>query len=130
MLGFLRDMDVTIVVVSSHPEAHLRKEASEYGLERHVSSFMGNMRDKEAGILKACFYARMEPAQASYTGDTIYDIQAAKKADVLSIGISTGYHTHERLASESPDLLVDSLTELGVKLAGLLQGEPSLQARL
>lgn len=47
-----------------------------------------------------------------YIGDTIYDIQAAKKANVFSIAITAGYHLKERLQKENPDLIVESLKEL------------------
>ena len=51
------------------------------------------------------------PSNAIYLGDTIYDIRAAKKAGVHSVGVATGYHVRERLVNENPDFVVDSLTE-------------------
>ena len=46
-------------------------------------------------------------------GDSIIDIEEGKNAGCkLSVGITTGAHTHEQLASANPDYIIDHLTEL------------------
>jgi hypothetical protein len=45
--------------------------------------------------------------------DTVFDIEEGKNAGCgLSIGITTGTHTRERLASARPDHIVDHLAEI------------------
>lgn len=103
-----------LAVVSSHPESTLHAEAREYGLEKYFSFFIGSVKDKTEAILDVCKKAEIAPSPqtVAYTGDSIYDIQAAKKAGVYSVGITTGYHTKENLASQNPDKMIDSLSEL------------------
>jgi len=46
-------------------------------------------------------------------GDSIIDIEEGKNAGCkLSVGITTGAHTYEQLASANPDYIIDHLTEL------------------
>lgn len=101
-----------LAVVSSHPEKNLREEAREYGLSDFFERFLGSSRDKTLSILDILSGWNINNQNASYIGDTIYDIQAAKKANVFSIGITTGYHMKNRLLKEKPDLIVNSLKEL------------------
>jgi phosphoglycolate phosphatase-like HAD superfamily hydrolase len=101
-----------IVVVSAHPADHLLREANEYGLTRYVSEFIGNAKDKVVAIEQVLAQKKISRSLSAYMGDTIYDILAAKKCEVASIAVATGYHIKERLFAESPDLLVSSLTEL------------------
>ena len=110
-LRSLSGRGVSMVVISSHPEAHLIAEAEEYGVKGYFDLFVGSVRDKAAGILQVCSRNGNSPATVAYIGDTVYDIQAAKSAGVVSVGITSGYHVRERLASESPDILVDTLTQ-------------------
>ena len=110
-----------MIVISSHPEEHLRKEAEEYGLEGHFLKFLGNMRDKSWGIMQARLGMSIKPAETLYIGDTIYDIKAAKGANAHSAGIASGYHVRERLQSENPDILVDTLTEFQSAIRELLR---------
>lgn len=104
--------DRLVVVVSSHPEQNLRGEAEEYQLHGYVSKFVGSARDKTHELRKVVASHNYHPNCVAYLGDTVFDIQAAKGADVKSVGVATGYHTHERLRGENPDLVVGSLTEL------------------
>ena len=112
VLDELTNRGKRIAVVSSHPEENLRNEAEEYGLTDYFDSFFGNIRDKAQGLLKACEEAGIDPDKVVYIGDTIYDIQGAKKAGVSSIGMATGYHIKDRLANEEPDLVLESLSGL------------------
>ena len=101
-----------IVIVSSHPEKNLIAEAEEYGIKNFITTFYGNAKDKTEEILKVAATYNLSPGSTLYMGDTIYDIQAAKKAKVHSIGVATGYHVKERLISEKPDVVLDSLFSL------------------
>lgn len=47
-----------------------------------------------------------------HIGDSIYDIRAAKRADVKSIGVLTGFFTRHELEKESPTFILNSVAEL------------------
>lgn len=58
-------------------------------------------------------------AKASETvmiGDTTYDIEMAKSAGIISIGVSWGYHSPEDLKTAGASFIVDSAGELGTLL--------------
>lgn len=107
---------VRLAVVSSHPEKSLKEEAKEYELADFFEKFIGSSRDKTLGILDVLKGWNVNSKNVSYIGDAIYDIQAAKKANVFSIGITTGYHSKDRLLKEKPDLIVDCLKDLASHL--------------
>lgn len=100
-----------IVVVSSHPEAHLRSEAQEYGLANHITRFVGDATNKAVEIIRALGDTHTR-SRVIYLGDTVFDVRAAKRAGVLSVGVATGYHSRDRLVAEEPDVVVDSLVDL------------------
>lgn len=112
-LAFLQAVSkrMRIIVLSAHPGSLLHAEAAEYGFEPYIAMFVGNLRYKVAAIENIVANEKDRKSFA-YMGDTVFDVQAAKEAGVQSIGITTGYHSRERLAQEQPDVLADSLAEL------------------
>lgn len=54
----------------------------------------------------------IKPDEIMYVGDHPNDIKAAKGAEVISVGVSTGLHTSEELKEYDPDILVNNLEEL------------------
>jgi len=114
-VAFVRSLNrlaVPTAVISSHPQGHLRQEAHQYEIARHVSQFVGSVTNKAASITEVVQTSSVAPNRVVYVGDTVFDIRAARTSGVLAVGITTGYHTRERLVAEEPDLVVDSLTEL------------------
>lgn len=108
----LSKKSIKLAVLSSHPEKNLKEEAKEYNVFDLFDVFIGNVRNKSIGITNFLKTMNLENDNVSYIGDTVYDIRAAKSANVFSIGIATGYHIKERLQKESPGLIIDSLQEL------------------
>lgn len=100
-----------LIVISTHPEEHLLKEASEYGIKEYFSKFVGGVKDKAEELSELCLREKIDQSNTVYIGDTIYDVKAAKKAGVHSVGITTGNHVKERLLIEEPEFVVDSLKE-------------------
>ena len=45
-------------------------------------------------------------------GDSVSDIQYAKKAGVVSIAVTWGWQSRDVLANEKPDHIVESVDEL------------------
>ena len=59
------------------------------------------------------------PGSAVYIGDSPYDLQAAARAGIRSVGVTWGVFPEEDLAAESPDRLVHTMQELSFVLTGL-----------
>jgi pyrophosphatase PpaX len=65
------------------------------------------------GILRALELLEAMPEDAAYVGDSPFDVEAAKRAGVYSVGVLWGgIHSRERLEAAQPDLLVESSEEL------------------
>lgn len=45
-------------------------------------------------------------------GDSIYDVMAAKRAKVKTIGVLTGYYTRKRLKRKKPDFIINSINDI------------------
>lgn len=110
----LEELMKTLVVISSHPSTALLQEARNYGIRDFFRFFYVGSSDKAEDLTSLCKRFDTRPERVAYIGDTVYDVRAAKKAGSLSVAVSSGYHTKERLQSENPDYLID-------RLSGLLQ---------
>jgi phosphoglycolate phosphatase len=49
-----------------------------------------------------------------YIGDTIGDIIEGKQANVITIGVTWGWHSKKELEISNPDYLIDTVSELGL----------------
>jgi pyrophosphatase PpaX len=88
------------------------------GLERNfdvvvTSDDTERHKPDPAPLLEALARLEKAPAQAAYVGDSPFDVQAAKAAQVFSVAVTWGgIHGRERLEEEEPDAVVDSAEEL------------------
>jgi HAD superfamily hydrolase (TIGR01509 family) len=73
---------------------------------------MGKMKPEPDGLLKAIYKLRVEKSDAVYVGDSVIDVQAAKKAGLASIALSQGMSSGEILAKEAPDYLVSKIEDV------------------
>ncbi len=115
-LSHLTSLGKKIVVLSSHPQQNLENEAERYNLSPYITKLVGDCRNKNEGIRKIVQATGISPSRTAYFGDTTHDINAAKKAEVMSVGLTTGYHTREQLTKAKPDLLLDRLSEIRAHL--------------
>lgn len=51
-------------------------------------------------------------AETAFVGDSVTDVQAAKEAKVVSIGLSTGVSTQQQLINEGANYVITSITDL------------------
>lgn len=101
-----------LIVISSHPQKSLIEEADEYGLTKHFDKIIGNLVEKTDGIMQACKDYLIEAKDATYIGDMINDVRSAKKAKVISVALTRGYHDKKTLLLETPDYLLEKLADL------------------
>jgi len=101
-----------LAVLSSHPKDNLKREAEEYKLLPFFELILGSSRDKSEGLKNILMELNIKPENTLYTGDTIYDIRAAKKSGVHSAGICTGYHSKGMLEGQNPEFLLACFSDL------------------
>lgn len=69
-----------------------------------------------APILYCLEHLGVEPANASYVGDSPADIQAAHAAGVTAIAVTWGVFSAEALVAENPEILVHTMSQLAEAL--------------
>ncbi|SFC14955.1 phosphoglycolate phosphatase [Marinospirillum celere] len=65
-----------------------------------------------APLLAAAKYFGSQPEKSVLVGDSRHDIQAAKAAGFISVGVPYGYNQGEPISSSQPDLVINQLSEL------------------
>src|SRR3989344_1910045 len=63
-------------------------------------------------LLKAAKDLSLKLNECIYIGDAIFDMQAAKKAEMLAIGITTGYTSSKNLKKAGADKVIKNLKEI------------------
>ncbi len=58
----------------------------------------------------------VEPRRVIMVGDTVVDVEVAKRAGATSVAVTFGCHTEDRLAAADPDHLASSVRELRATL--------------
>jgi phosphoglycolate phosphatase-like HAD superfamily hydrolase len=73
------------------------------------------------GVLNALDRVGVSPSAAMFIGDTPTDIQAARRAGVLAVGVAWGYGTSRDLQQAGADLILNRPGQIGLSLLAHLQ---------
>ncbi|MEX2007552.1 MAG: HAD family hydrolase [Candidatus Levyibacteriota bacterium] len=111
-LTTMKNKGKKLIVVSHHPHKSLVEEAEEYGLTKHFDEILGSIPVKTDEIIKVCKDMMIDVEKAVYVGDMVNDIKSAKKAKVISVALTQGYHDKKTLLREKPDYLLRKLSDL------------------
>ena len=68
---------------------------------------------------RICERTGIQPEEAVYVGDSVHDMMAAKKAEMMAIGVPTGVHSEEQLDAAGSDKVFENLFEVKDFLSGL-----------
>lgn len=111
-LEFLHKKGIKMAIMSSLSQKKLEKEIKEYGFEKFFLEVNGSVHDKKKDIGKIILRSKFSPKETAYIGDMTHDIDAGKKAGVVTIAVSYGYQSREKLFQRRPDFLVEKSSEL------------------
>ncbi len=81
-----------LVVFSSHPQECLDEESSRYRIRQYFHLLEGGVVDKNKRIGGFLNELGVNRDNVVYVGDTVVDVEAARKAGVRFVGVLTGYH--------------------------------------
>lgn len=123
-----RELDLKIAVASSASRRRVNGLLETFGLKGHVDVVVGRedyARGRPAPdiILAAARKLHVKPAECVAVGDTKYDVEAANRADCVSVAVLSGTHSKKILLSKRPDFVIRKITELPKLL--LKDGEKS-----
>ena len=108
----LKSLGINMIVISSHPHDKLIKEASSYGIQSLFREINGSIHDKTETILEIMKRNNFYPNQTTYVGDMTHDIDAGKKARVITIALGWGYQSKKRLMKSNPDYYIEDISNL------------------
>lgn len=60
---------------------------------------------------QARFHSRGKLTEVMVIGDTVHDVRCARSIDAVAVAVSTGNSSAEELRGQSPDILIQDLTE-------------------
>lgn len=122
----LANLDLKIAVASSASRRRVNGLLETFGLKGHVDAVIGRedyIRGRPAPdiILAAARKLHVKPAECVAVGDTKYDVEAANRADCVSVAVLSGTHSKKVILSKRPDFVIRKITEL----PKILDGEKS-----
>lgn len=112
VLNHLKKSGMKNAILSSYRENFLMKMMYEYGIERLLDCVGENASNKTERILFLCDLAKEKPQNCLYIDDLPDGVIAAKKAGVHTAGITTGYGKRAEIEKETPEYILQSLSDL------------------
>ena len=121
MLQLLHDLlhaGVCTCVASAKPDLFIRQILAHFQIEDLFTCVQGmNMEEQSAdkssvirSVIDRC--PVQEKGHALMVGDTAYDIRAAKRVGIDSVGVLYGYGSREELQAEGADYLANNMQDL------------------
>lgn len=116
VMNWLKKKGIKVGIVTSKMNRVAKEHLEKTNLLSYVDHVIGyedvihHKPDKEP-IIKALQFFNVDSSEAVYIGDHENDIKAAKKAGVLSCGV-TYSHRLQALLAEMPDYVIDELIQI------------------
>jgi HAD superfamily hydrolase (TIGR01549 family) len=127
-LGSMRTKGYRLAVVTSGNNERVRREARQLGLTDLFELFVchediTHRKPDPEGLQLAVARLKSQPAECAYVGDAPEDIQMGRTAGILTVGVRSNYPSNARMLTVSPDIYVESLTELSDYFPGVSRPE-------
>ncbi|MPV89662.1 HAD hydrolase-like protein [Georgenia ruanii] len=107
-LRALRAAGAVTGVVTAASEAAMRYDVEHTGLQGVFDHVHTSVRDKAARLAELRSLGR----EAFYVGDTAYDIECARSAGYIAIGVGAGYQAEAILAAAGADHHLERFADL------------------
>lgn len=112
VLEFLERKEIKMVLLSVYLQKRLEEEIKNYKFQDFFINVYGNAYDKTEAIIKIMRKNNFKPKETICVGDMTHDVDAGKKAKVITVAVSCGYQSKEKLLEKNPDFLIETLGEL------------------
>jgi HAD superfamily hydrolase (TIGR01549 family) len=127
-LVLMRAKGYRLGVVTSGNAERVRREANQLGLIDLFELFVCHeditqRKPDPEGLQVALSRLKSQPAECAYVGDAPEDIQMGRAAGILTVGVRSNYPSNARMLSLSPDIYLESLTELADYFPGVSKPE-------
>ncbi len=116
-LNSLKNRGYKLALITNKPSEFIEPILSSFSLSHLFSLTIGgdSLPEKKPSarpLLYACETLGVSPSQCVMVGDSKNDIQAAKSANIKSIGLTYGYNYGESIAAYQPDWVFSSFSEI------------------
>jgi phosphoglycolate phosphatase len=106
-----------LAIISNKPEEFSRHVLKGLNVDNYFDLILGGdslpvMKPNPEPILRVLDAVRVVPDKAVMVGDGIADIEAGKRAQVLTCAVSYGFRKKEILLAVKPDFMVNDILEL------------------
>lgn len=115
-LAGLRDAGVTLALVTNKPAEFVPHLLSDLGLDKVFAHWLGGdslpqKKPHPAPLWELLHLCETPASRALMVGDSRSDMQAAKAANIASLGVTYGYNHGNPIADESPRWITSNLDD-------------------
>ncbi len=112
VLEALRKAGRKTFLFSAHPTRLVDAEVAAYGFAGLFDGIVSGIEDKVFSLKGFVSEKRLDPKKTAYVGDLVHDVEAAKAAGIVSVGVYSRYQHKEKLAAAKPDFILNKFEEL------------------
>lgn len=113
VLRSLKQLNIKLGILSSNDESNIRQFLERNGVDSFDFIYCAsNLFGKDKAITKMVKELGLEKTSVLYIGDEIRDIEACKKLNVASAGVTWGYDSEELILKGNPDCIVHNPEEI------------------
>jgi len=107
-----------VAIISGNSRDVITAKLAAHALDMTIARIVGAYQkgNKAEKIGQACADFGADPTRTCMVGDSVSDIQYAKKAGVQSIAVTWGWQSRGILEMEKPDYIVENVSELAALL--------------
>src|SRR4051812_35187541 len=128
LLADLRRRNLTVILATSSNQEQLDALIESSGVDlKSACDVLATADDADESkpspdiVVAAVRKAGLSPAQCAMVGDTLYDMEAAKHAGVIGLGVLTGYQDRQTLAQAGARGVWRDVAEIREKLDEVLR---------
>jgi phosphoglycolate phosphatase len=123
-LAQLQSQSYRLFVATSKPQIYAERilqrfALADYFVEIHGNELDGRLDDKAEMIRELLLQHGLSPQETIMVGDRHHDVVAAKRNQVLSLGVTYGYGSRDELTESGADHICDSPLEIVSLIDGL-----------
>ncbi|MCI8612660.1 MAG: HAD-IA family hydrolase [Clostridia bacterium] len=120
LLAYLKERGVTLCIASSKPQFAIELLLREHGMTHFFDRICGASGAEKSEDKSKRLREAMTQKDAVMVGDRKFDIAAAKKTGLRSVGVLYGFGSKEELREAGADALAEDTEQLKGILCGML----------
>lgn len=130
VLDALLDRGLRIGVVTSKGRDRVESDAERSGIQDYFEVYVTGDETAEAKphpgpVIEGLKAMEVTASEALYVGDGPQDVIAGRSAGAITVAASYGFHTMDEIEPESPDHIIDDISQMGEVIDDVLSDRES-----